>query len=310
MAPRDFDEWVGELCAAVALVAAPRWMPMGELVDAGVTLHGGARGLRSLFTSKPSEKEVERVQRLGAFAVRAMTAVMGTDGPLTEDEEWARKALLASFGLPEGPTSMLVAEPPVAVEALEVPEELDAKLAKAVVRGAWLAAARDGFDPREEEAVLTLAQRLGVQAADAEVARKDVQQLLAVRKGVGDAAIEALRFILSEAEHLPLLERVLRLMLAPSQIDEPRSALLQHAPITFAQRHRLDREGKKLVVWMAWLAALRRNPTLTERAELTAKHEVIVADLDASAMGGEAREELDAFVASELLALMGTASQD
>lgn len=303
--PDDLEAWVRELCAAVAPVAAPRWMPMAELIDAGVTLHGGARGLRSLFTSKPSEKEVERVQRLGAFALRAMTAVMGADGVLGEDEELARQALLASLGLPEATVRMLAAEPPIAVEALDVPEELDTKLGRAVVRGAWLAAARDGFEPREEEAVLTLAQRLGMQAADTEAARKEVQQLLVMRKAVGDAAIDALRFILAEPEHQPLLAGLLRLMVPPSQSEEPRSALLQQAPVTFAQRHRLDREGKRLVVYAAWLAALRRNPTVVERAELIAKHETIVADLDAGAFGGEAREEIEGFVEGELLSALG-----
>jgi len=303
--PSAFVEWVRELCSAVAPVAPPSWMPMAEVIEAGVSLEGGARGLRSLFTSKPSEKEVERVMRLGNFALRALTAVLGSDGAITEDEALIRQALLASLGLADGHVRMLTAEPPMAVEALEIPEDLDTKFVRLIVRGAWLAAARDGFDPREEEAVQALARRLRALAADIETTRAEAQQALTTRKAVGVAAIDALRFLLTEPAQRPLLEGVVRLWLPPSDIDEPLAAIAQNAPITFAQRHRLDREGKRLVLYAAWLAALHSNPTIAQRAELIAKHETIASDLDAGAIGGEAREELDAFVEGELLAAMG-----
>src|SRR5882672_10892331 len=55
--PESLAEWLPELCAAIAPVCPPDWMPMADVVRAGVSLEGGARGVRSLFTSKPSEKE-------------------------------------------------------------------------------------------------------------------------------------------------------------------------------------------------------------------------------------------------------------
>ena len=48
---------------------------MQELVGT-VSLAAGARGVRALFTSKPSEKEVQRTKRVGSLAVRALTAVL------------------------------------------------------------------------------------------------------------------------------------------------------------------------------------------------------------------------------------------
>src|SRR4051812_15262027 len=46
----SFRQWMTELVAAVAPMRAPAWMPMAELVSGGVTVEGGARGVRSFFT--------------------------------------------------------------------------------------------------------------------------------------------------------------------------------------------------------------------------------------------------------------------
>src|SRR6185436_18882474 len=54
VAPASFRAWMTPLVAAVAPLGAPVWMPMAELVSSGITVEGGARGVRSLFTSKPS----------------------------------------------------------------------------------------------------------------------------------------------------------------------------------------------------------------------------------------------------------------
>ena len=77
-----FDAWVVEMARALAPIAPPVWVPMMEVVREKVTLEIGARGLRSLFSSKPSEKEVARVKRYGSLAVRVLRAVLSSDGPL------------------------------------------------------------------------------------------------------------------------------------------------------------------------------------------------------------------------------------
>src|SRR5438046_2836578 len=53
----NFRLWMTALTAALAPVRPPAWMPMAELVRAGITVEGGARGMRALFTSKPSDKQ-------------------------------------------------------------------------------------------------------------------------------------------------------------------------------------------------------------------------------------------------------------
>src|SRR5437868_10744936 len=108
----SFRNWMTELTAALAPVCPPAWMPMAELVKSGITVEGGARGVRALFTSKPSEKQVEHVKRVGALAVRTLVAVLSADGELDPDEEDLRAALVASLGLPDEDEQKLLAERP------------------------------------------------------------------------------------------------------------------------------------------------------------------------------------------------------
>src|SRR5258705_13876021 len=61
----NFRAGMTELTAALAPVCPPAWMPMAELVKRGITVEGGARGVRALFTSKPSGKTGERGRQGG-----------------------------------------------------------------------------------------------------------------------------------------------------------------------------------------------------------------------------------------------------
>src|ERR1700722_8368546 len=70
-----WDPWIITLCAVLAPIAPPRWVPLADAIADGLSLEHGARGVRSLFTSKPSDKEVARVRGLGGMGVRAITSV-------------------------------------------------------------------------------------------------------------------------------------------------------------------------------------------------------------------------------------------
>lgn len=299
----SFARWVPELCAAIAPVHPPDWMPMAEVVANGLSLEGGARGVRSLFTSKPSEKEVERVKRLGALASRVLAATLGADGPLLPEEQLLRESLVASLGLAEEEEKRLAAEPPLRIDALEVYGEIDVKLAKALVRGAWVAAASDGIDPREEKAIADLALKLRVALEDVEALRADVRETMERRARVGAAASDAIRFLLLDDPEtaVPLAGAALALLAAPGHRGEAMAALRQNAPVTLSGRHALDRDGKGTVLALAWTAAARENPTLARRADLVARHERLAEDLDAGGAASAVREELDAFVEGELL---------
>src|SRR5262245_43301292 len=67
-----FDHFVVEMVRAITPICPPSWLPMAEVLAEKVTLEVGARGLRGLFTNKPSDKDVARVRRYGALAVRVL----------------------------------------------------------------------------------------------------------------------------------------------------------------------------------------------------------------------------------------------
>ena len=185
----DFDAWVIELTRAVAPLAPPSWMPMADVVREKVTLEIGARGLRSLFSSKPSDKEVQRVKRLGTLATRVLRCVFAADGNIDAEEARTIAALIGSFGLPQADAAPLYTEEVMGVDKLDVYGEIEPAVARAMLRGAWLAAARDTIDPREELVVRTLGQKLGIDATDIEAARADAVANVDSRRLAGLATV-------------------------------------------------------------------------------------------------------------------------
>jgi hypothetical protein len=194
----ELDNWMVEMTRAVAPICPPAWMPMAEVIREKVTLEVGARGLRSLFSSKPSDKDVQRVKRLGTLAVRVLRAVFHADGPLDTEETRTLAGLIVSFGLPDADAQALFAEAPVPVEQLDVYGDIEPAVAKAVLRGAWLAAAWDQIDPREEHVVRVLANKLAMAAMDLEVLRNEAVQRIDTRRLSGLAAVDGIRFVLSD----------------------------------------------------------------------------------------------------------------
>jgi tellurite resistance protein len=295
-------EWVTELCAAAAPVCPPSWMPMSRLVEGGLTLEGGARGMRALFTSKPSAKAVEQVRRLGAFSVRALVAVLSADGDLDSEEQDVRAALVASLGLLPPDRHRLLFEPSFVIDELEIPDELDVKQARDAIEGAWIAAAADGVDPREERVISTLAIRLGVRPEDAEAARAAARQFVDDQRDLGGAAVEAIRYVLAdEADQTILLGQVAARLFLPHRYRlEPLSALHQKSALKLAGRWHLNRAGQAAVLAASWLAALHTDPSASRRITLLLRHEDIARDLRADASGGLVRERLDRIVENQL----------
>jgi tellurite resistance protein len=298
----SYRDWANGLAAAIAPVRPPLWMPMAELVRQGVTVEGGARGMRAFFTSKPSEKQVEHVRRVGALAVRALVAVLAADGDLDTDEQDLRAALVSSFGLSSEDEVRLTIESPVSVDELEIYGDLDSKLAKEVIRGAWLGAAGDGIDPREERVIATLATKLNVRPEDVEAARNEARKAIDEQRDIGAAAVDAIRYVLiDEPERAVALGKAAaRLFLPRRHRLEPLSALHQRSTITLANRFHLGKTGQSAVLAASWLAALHSNPTSTRRIPLLLRHEDVAKDLRADTTGAVVREKVDRIVESQL----------
>lgn len=279
----QFDAWIVDMARALAPVSPPRWLPMMDVVDQKVTLEIGARGLRGLFSNKPSDREIARVKRYGALAVRALRAVFCADGPLDAEERTTIAALVASLGLPESDSHTLLAEAPLAPETLDVYGEIDPAIARAIVRGAWLAAASDGIDPREEHAIAVIGHKTGVTADDIEAARREAQERVEARSKLGAAAVDAVRYVLSDVRS----DLSGRLATAVGTLSIPRrwrgeslASIGQAAPVTLARRHAaLTATERFAALGIAWAAALIDNPTVARKALLQARWERLAADL-------------------------------
>ncbi len=296
----DFETWQIHLARTMAPVAPPVWLPMMDVVREKVTLEIGARGLRSLFSSKPSEKDVARVKRYGALATRLLRAVFASDGALDREETTAISSVIASLGLPDADAQPLYVEPPRTAEAIEVIGEVEPALARALLRGAWLAAAWDAIDPREEQVIRVMAHKLGVVVDEVEATRAEAQARIDARKQVGLAAIDGIRFVLSDrAPGLGVqLAALAGTLMLPRRYREEGLAQIGHGtPVTLGRRYAtLSSDDRSAVLGIAWAAALAEDPSLGRRALLGARWERFAADI-----GDESgRGVVDAFIAEVL----------
>ncbi|HSO37008.1 MAG TPA: hypothetical protein VLT33_31000 [Labilithrix sp.] len=298
----EFDNWVVEMTRAVAPIHPPSWMPMAEVIREKVTLEAGARGIRSLFSSTPSDKEVQRVKRLGTLAVRVLRAVFIADGTLDPEEQRTIAGLVASLGLPDADAQALYAEGPVPVEQLDVYGDIEPAVAKALLRGAWLAAAWDQIDPREEHVVRVLANKLSVAAMDLEVMRNDAVARIDTRRLAGLAAVDAVRFVLSDrmpGHGITLAAKAGQLMLPRRYREEALAQVGAGTRVTLAKRYpQLGHDDKHAVLGIAWAAAIYEDPSLARRALLRARHDRVAIDLGED--GNKSRHAIEDWVAEVL----------
>jgi hypothetical protein len=306
----DWEPWLIALCAAIAPITPPRWMPMAEVVHAGLSLELGARGVRSLFTSKLSDKEVMRMRTQGTFAVHALASVLAAAGTWSAESRLLRAALVASLGLPEDDQRVLNNEGPFPPEALELHGGCEAKLARAIVRGAFFAAMGDGLDPREEQAVAGIAYKLGLDIDAVNGARTDARDQIEASRDFGESCVEAVRFMLDgdDAASERYGIAAARLMLPAIQRRDAITAINVGGPAVLARKHKLDRREREAVLGLAWIMALHQNPTITRRAELALRHTRVAADLGDESEAGDLRAALDRLIEVELNAALHAAA--
>lgn len=297
----ELDNWIVEMMRAVAPICPPSWMPMSEVIREKVTLEVGARGLRSLFSSKPSDKDVQRVKRLGTLAVRVMRAVFHSDGALDSEETRTIAGLIASLGLPDQDAQALFAEAPVPVEQLDV-YDIEPAVAKAVLRGAWLAAAWDQIDPREEHIVRVLANKLAFAAMDLEVLRNEAVQRVDTRRLAGLATVDGIRFVLSDrmpGHGITLAAKAGQLMVPRRYRDEALAQVGAGTKVVLARRYpQLGTDDRNTVLGVTWAAAMYEDPSLARRALLRARHDRVAADLGDD--GARSRHAIEEWMADVL----------
>jgi hypothetical protein len=299
----EFDHWVVDMARVIAPVAPPEWMPMSEVIGEKVTLELGARGIRSFFSSKPSEKDQLRVKRLGSLAVRLLRAVFAADGPVDAEEARTLAALIGSLGLPESDAQPLYTEPPLTIEHLEVYGDLDPAVGRAMVAGAWYGAAWDAIDPREEAIVRTFAEKISVPLEDVERLRTEATHRVDQRRVAGLATVDAARYMLTDRTPglgVQLAAKAGTLML-PKRYREEALAQIGHGfPVSLAKRYTNLSEGERLsVMGIAWAVGLFEDPSMGRRALLRARHDRIAQDLGDD--GARARAMIDEWISVVLL---------
>lgn len=302
-----WEPWVTTLCAAIAPIAPPRWMPMADAVEAGLSLEHGARGVRSLFTSKPSEKEVLRIRTIGSLAVRVLAAVMAAPGQFTGESALLRAAAVASLGLPDEDQRMLTTETPIPAEALEVYGDVEQKIARAIVKGAFQAAMGDGLDPREEDAILQLSTKLGVPVEAVNEARAAAKLTVDQGKTLGDASVDAIRYVLAddaqEAEKYGIAAA--RLTLATIHRRDAITAINVGGHVTLGRKYNLERREREVALALAWAAALSSDPTFARRAELMQRHDRVALDLGDRDAALSMRDVIERHLDAELAQVAG-----
>jgi tellurite resistance protein len=295
---QELDHWLVEMIRAAAPIYPPSWMPMGDVLREKVTLEAGPRGLRSLFSSKPSEKDVLRVKRLGTLATRVLRAVFAADGPLDPEEARTVASLVAALGLPEEHAQPLFAEQPIPAEQLDLYGDVEPAYAKALLRGAWLAAAWDSIDPREEHVIRVVANKLSFPAMDLEVIRNETVAKIDARRLAGAAAVDAIRFVLSDrmpGHGVTLAAKTGAMMIPRRYRDEVLAQVGHGAKVTLARRYtQLSSDDRDMVLGVAWAAALYEDPSVGRRALLRARHDRVAQDLGED--GFKLRHAIDEWV--------------
>lgn len=279
----DFDAWSLELARAAAGIAPPDFVPMADVLGEKVTMAAGARGLRGLFSSKPSEKDEARVRRLGTIAVEAARAVLSADGSIDAEEARSISWLIASLGLSDADADKLRTLAPVKPEKIELHGDVDASVAKALVRGAWLVAAEDGLDPREEDAVRMLAHRVSVTTEQVEHARNEAVARVDARRAMGLCLTEGIRYVLSDrvpGDAVAIASKACALAVPRRFREEVLGHVAHGALVTLAKRHAgLPAADRTCALGATWAAALHENPTLARRATLRARFDRFAADV-------------------------------
>jgi hypothetical protein len=281
----SFDGWVVEMTRAIAPICPPSWLPMSEVLAEKVTLEVGARGIRSLFSSKPSDKDVQRVKRLGSLAARVLRAVLAADGPIDGEEARVTASFIASLGLPDADAQPLYTEAPIAIDRLDVYGEIDNAVSRALIRGAWHAAAVDAIDPREEVVIRSLATKLNVPIVDVEYMRNEAIARVDARRMAGLATVDAVRFVL--ADRIPgsggtLASYAGTLMLPRRYREEALGQVGHGSSVILAQRYKgISGAEKASAIGIAWAAALLEDPSISRQAILRARLDRVAQDLGA-----------------------------
>ena len=234
--------------------------------------------------------------------MRLLRAVFSADGMVDPEEARTIAAFVGSLGLSETDAAPMFTEAPVAIEHMDVYGEIEPALTRAPSRGAWLAAAWDAIDPREEAVVREFAKKLSVPDDEVEAMRQEAIKGVDARRIAGLATVDAVRFMLSDrmpGAGVQLAAKAGTLML-PRRFREEALAQVGHGQaVVLAKRYTTaSSDERQCILGIAWAAGMWDDPATGRRALLRARHDRLAADLGDD--GARVRAQMDEWMAQTL----------
>ncbi len=293
--------WPG-IAAALAPIAPPEAMPMAGLIGLGVTLEAGARGLRGLFVKDPSEKERKRVLRIATLAARVMDLVAGADEKRTDDEQRHIAMAMASFGLREDELAQAQPTGALTVDQFELHGDVELRVRREILRGAWQLALGDGLDDREATLLATLAAKLDL-SNEAATIHAEAER---VHGRQGQTAALAVELTRAAAATLPaedrnaLVERLIRAVAPASRAAALRARTADAAPVSFDGLDALPLPQRLQALALAWAALTGSDPRYSLGMHLRGELTAAAAEAGAAYETTQAFEEVERFLHQRL----------
>lgn len=248
--------------AALAPDAPPTWMPMAGLVEQGITLEGGAKGLRGLFTREPSEKERRKVIKTATLVARILEIIASRDAQLSAEEARLVAMTMGSFGLTADELIQTRPAGALTYESLEIFGDLDARTRRELVRGAWQLAMVDRLEPPKELAVRAIAARLEC-SAECDQIRAEVVAQIARQSEMAVVAVELVRGpaqMLAPQTARPWLEHLIMSAAPAARRAELMETALGPASVAFETMPRLDASRRRQAAALALATLLGHDP--------------------------------------------------
>jgi hypothetical protein len=124
---------------------------------------------------------------------------------------------------------------------------------------------------------------MSISTEELEAARKEALERIDGRRKAGVAAIDAVRYVLSDrcpGLGVQLAAQTGTLMLPRRWREEALAPLGTNAPVALAKRHvGLDESERQAVLSVSWAAAMVDDPSVGRRALLRARWERVAEDL-------------------------------
>ncbi|MBL8602543.1 MAG: hypothetical protein JNK72_11530 [Myxococcales bacterium] len=300
----EIDEasyWPG-VARSLASIAPPETMPMSGLIASGITLEGGARGLRSLFTSKVSKSEHKRVINVASLAARVMEVVAGADDALSDDERRGIAMAMASFGLNDEELEQVKAPSKLKPEQLEIFGELDAKVRRELLRGAWQLCLRGTPTAAELEVVAAVGVKLEI-AAESDTLKLAVTELLTRAGQTAALAVELARAAGADLEaslRTAALERLIQAVAPPSRAVELRARVDEGRQASFDNLGLTTRAQRLQAVALAWATLAGTDPRYSVGLHLRGELSAAATEAGAAYEVAEALDTVDRYLHQRL----------